>query len=163
MEQQQTSENGAAPSVTEQPTQPDKAISNEQPPVDNNAISHEQQQQQQQPPTQDNYNNNNTAAFAPSLPQDHSNGIAPPTQQQHNDPNGLNLSLGLGLGLGQFDPNGLILPTQGMNFGATTNGMAFPDPSMMMMAAGQPLAMDAISAQHTNGIDTDLSAGRCQS
>lgn len=116
--------------------------------VPEQSARHDDTNSQEQQSVQDN----NTPAFAQSLQQN--NGISLP-QPQSNDPNGVNL----GLGLGHFDPNGLILPTQGMNFGAGTNGMVFPDPSMMMLAASQPLAMGNISAEPTNGAGNGISAG----
>lgn len=94
-----------------------------------------------QQPAQDN-----GTAQLHQLPVDASNNGMSLPDQQPTDPNGM----GMGLGLPQFDPNGFILPPQDMSFAAGTNGMAFADPSLMMMA-GQQMAMANLPPQTMNG------------
>jgi hypothetical protein len=102
----------------------------------------EQQQQQQQQPIQDN-----GTAQLHQLPADSSNNLMPLPDQQQADPNGM----GMGLGMGQFDPNAFIPLPQDMNFAAGANGMAFADPTLMMMAASQQMGLPNMPAPEMNG------------
>ncbi|KAI1854506.1 hypothetical protein JX266_000624 [Neoarthrinium moseri] len=76
--------------------------------------------------------------------------------QHHMDPNGM----GMGLAMGQLDSNGFMMPNQGMDFSALphgANGMAFPDPSLMMMA-GQQMGIPPLPPQPTNGTSNGITA-----
>lgn len=105
-------------------------------------VEQQQQQQQQQQPIQDN-----GTAQLHQLPVDSSNNLMPLPDQQQADPNGM----GMGLGMGQFDPNAFIPLPQDMNFAAGANGMAFADPTLMMMAASQQMGLPNMPAPEMNG------------
>ncbi|KAH8196362.1 hypothetical protein TruAng_009474 [Truncatella angustata] len=132
MEQQQASENNGAAALPDQ----HNAANNSS----NNAPA----------PGPQSLQDNSTPTIAQQLPQ---GNVLPFHGQQQIDPNGSSLSFGMG----HLDTNGFIMPTQDMSFVAGANGMAFPDPSLMMMA-GQPM-MAGIAPQpmnsNTNGITAD--------
>ncbi|KAK9423508.1 hypothetical protein SUNI508_03989 [Seiridium unicorne] len=125
--QQQEGEAGGANAVPEQSAQENGAAAVEQHPGQDSGVFTLQQ-----------------------LPQD--NHMSLPGHQT-TDPNGLNS----GLGLGHLEANGFMMPTQDVSFAAGTNGMAFPDPSLMMMA-GQQLAMGGIPPPPLNGDSNGISA-----
>jgi hypothetical protein len=72
------------------------------------------------------------------------------------DPNGINSAFGLG----HLDANNFMMPPQDMNFSAGTDGMAFPDPSLMMMANQQLTMGGGLELQSLNGNSNAISAGK---
>lgn len=144
----------------QQPPQPEKASEADTAVTTATATTTMPERPAQEPATapagQQPARDNGTAQLH-QMPVDGSNNGMSLPDQHPTDPNGM----GMGLGLPQFDPNGFILPPQDMSFAAGANGMAFPDPSLMMMA-GQQMAMANLPPQtlNGNGNENGITAGK---